>query len=383
MKFIYLDCIGGASGDMLLASFIDGLVPADFLKGQLTKLNLTGYDFNISAVLKHYITAKKIDIVVQNDSSHRHLNDIVALINSSDLNDTIKKNAIAIFNLLGEQEAKIHNIPLEKIHFHEVGAIDSIMDIVGSCICFDYLNVQAIYSSELPVSYGTVKSAHGMLPVPAPATLAILHDYPLKKVNIIGELVTPTGAAIIKHFSKGLLPDNYSFIVEKIGYGAGSRDFEEVPNLLRTWLCKKNKGDSTSILQVEVNIDDMNPEIYPYIIGKLLDLGVNDVWHHNITMKHGRPASQLTILTEEKLLETVKSLLFSETTTIGFRYFTVKREILERKIIEIPSPWGKIKVKEIIWNTSRKITPEYKECKRISEENNIPLIEVYKKIENL
>jgi hypothetical protein len=380
MNFLYFDCIGGVSGDMLLASFLDGLVPYDYLVHELDKLDLPGYTVDVKEEARHHISAKKVNINCEENKSHRHLKEIVSIINSSSLNESIKKNIVSIFTLLGEQEAKIHNIALEKIHFHEVGAIDSIVDITGCCICIDYLKVERIYSSPLPVSYGFVKAAHGNLPLPAPATLAILENYPLRKTDIQGELVTPTGAAIIKHFSHGLLEDNLSFRIINTGYGAGSKDFIEIPNLLRTWLCEKIDKSVSAIMQIETNIDDMNPEIYPFLMEKLLAIGVNDIWFGSVSMKHGRPGTQITILAAENLLERIKDILFKETTTIGFRYFQVQREVLDRKQLEVDSPWGKILVKEVVYKNSRKIIPEFRECKRIAEETGIPVLEVFKKI---
>ena len=384
MTFIYFDCISGASGDMIIGAFLDGLVPFKHLESELQKLNLDGYTLELKETSKHHIAAKKFDVKCEDNTSHRHLQDIVKLISESTLSNYVKQNSIAVFNLLGEQEAKIHNIPVQKVHFHEVGAIDSIIDITGCFICLDYIKPDLIYSSHLPVSYGTFKAAHGILPVPAPATLAILQDFPLKSVDVDGEIVTPTGAAILKHISRGLLPLDSIFRINKNGYGAGSKDFKELPNFVRIWQGVIEFVDlKSSLLQLQTNIDDMNPEIYPYVLEKLYDVGINDAWLTNVIMKQGRPGIQLTVLLESEILQQVKEIIFKETTTIGFRYTRVQREILPRKILHVDSPWGKIQVKQIELNNEKKIFPEYSECQRIARTHKISISDVYKAIQSL
>jgi pyridinium-3,5-bisthiocarboxylic acid mononucleotide nickel chelatase len=384
MNFIYFECIAGVSGDMILGAFLDGLVPYDYLSNELHKLKVSGYTLELNDTLKHHISAKKFNVIYRDTSSHRHLKDIIALIDESTLSPYIKENSIAVFKLLGEQEAQIHNIAIEKVHFHEVGAIDSIIDIVGAFICLEYVSPQLIYSSELPVSKGFIKAAHGTLPVPAPATLAILKDYPLKSVDIDGELVTPTGAALIKHFSQGLLPSDAVFQIEKLGYGAGSKDFETLPNFIRIWQGSQTKSSpAETMIQLDTNIDDMNPEIYPFILEKLYEAGINDAWLTNVIMKHGRPGSQISVLLKADLLGKVKQIIFNETTTIGFRYHQVNREILKRKVKQIDSPWGKVQIKETEFNGEKKAYPEYKECERIAHANNVSIGQVYDTIKAL
>jgi len=384
MKFIYFDCIAGASGDMILAAFLDGHVPFNHLKAELQKLNLAGYTLELNDTLKHHISAKKFNVICNDTSTHRHLNTITDLINKSSLSAYVKENSIAVFNLLGEQESKVHNIPLEKVHFHEVGAIDSIIDIVGAFICLDYIKADAIYTSTLPVSYGTFKAAHGTLPVPAPATLAILKDFPLRSVQIEGELVTPTGAAILKHITQGQLPGEQTIKNEKIGYGAGSKDFKELPNFIRIWQgTLETAVRNETLLQLETNIDDMNPEIYPFVLEQLFKQGVNDAWLTNVIMKNGRPGNQLAVLLNPDILDQVKSIIFKETTTIGFRYSFVQREILSREFSHIESPWGEVQVKAVDLNGQRRVLPEYKECERIAREYKISILEVYDTIKSL
>jgi pyridinium-3,5-bisthiocarboxylic acid mononucleotide nickel chelatase len=384
MKFIYFDCISGASGDMILAAFLDGHVPFVHLKDELQKLQLSGYTLELNDTLKHHISSKKFNVICNDTSGHRHLSNITDLIDKSSLSTYVKENSIAVFKLLGEQEAKVHNIPLEKVHFHEVGAIDSIIDIVGAFICLDFIKADAIYASALPISYGTFKAAHGTLPVPAPATLAILKDFPLRSIQIEGELVTPTGAAIIKHIAQGQLPSGQIIKNEKIGYGAGSKDFKELPNFIRIWQgTLQTDIQNETLLQLETNIDDMNPEIYPFVLDKLFKQGVRDVWLTNVIMKNGRPGNQLTVLLNPDILEQVKRIIFKETTTIGFRYTSVQRETLPRELSLIDSPWGKVQVKAVELNGQKRFFPEYKECERIAGEHQISILEVYDAIKLL
>ena len=384
MKFLYFDCFAGSSGDMILGAFMDNLVPFEYLKDELQKINLKNYELKLSDTSRHHIAAKKFDVITKEKTTSRHLSDIEKLISESDHTDYIKQNSIEVFRLLGKAEAKIHNIALEKVHFHEVGAVDSIIDIVGAFICLDYLKPEIIYTSPLPISHGTFQAAHGVLPVPAPATLGILSNYPQRKINVNGELVTPTGASIIKHISQGPLPEGVDLEIEETGYGAGNKDFKEIPNLLRIWLGSISESKTVeTLLQIETNIDDMNPEIYPFVMEKLLDIGVNDVWLQNIQMKKSRPGIKLSVLCTTEKMDEVKKILFTETSTIGIRYMPVKREILQRKNTTIDSSWGKIKVKQTEYAGKITLHPEYEECKRIALENNLPLLFVYNKINEL
>lgn len=384
MKFLHFDCVAGASGDMILGALLDGHVPFKYLQSELQKIALNDYTIQLNNTEKHHISAKKFDVICNESSTHRHLSDIIKLINQGSLPDFVKENSISVFKLIGEQEAKIHNIPVEKIHFHEVGATDSIVDIVGIFICLDYLKPETIYASALPVSSGMLQAAHGTLPVPAPATLAILKNYPLKSLNIEGELVTPTGAAIIKHVSKGLIPAEYTFNIKHIGYGAGSKEFKDIPNFLRIWSGEINlRSTIESLLQLETNIDDMNPEIYPFVLNKLYSAGINDAWLTPVTMKNGRPGTEITVLLKEELIEQVKNILFRETTTIGFRYMKIQRDILPRTVKKIDSPWGKVQVKVMELEGRKKLMPEYKECERIALSHNISIREVYDTISSL
>ncbi|MCB0281786.1 MAG: nickel pincer cofactor biosynthesis protein LarC [Calditrichaeota bacterium] len=381
MKLLYFDCFAGISGDMILGAFVNNLVPFDYLKDQLLKINLSDYQLQHNDTHRHHIAATKLDVICNDTKKSRHLSDIETLINESTLPQYVKENSIAVFRILGKHEAKIHNIPIERVHFHEVGAIDSIVDIVGTFICLDYIKADVVFSSPLPLTHGTVKAAHGILPVPAPATMAILEDYPLRSLDVSGELVTPTGAAIIKHISAGTLPENLEVKIEKTGYGAGSKDFKQIPNLLRIWISLTSENyEKDSLIQIETNIDNMNPEIYPYVIDKLLQSGANDAWLTSTIMKKGRPATQISVLCRAENSEIIKSILFSDTTTIGVRQFFVTRDKLKRSTKKIDSPWGSIAVKEITYNGKRKLVAEYEECRRLAEDSGKTITKMYEEV---
>jgi len=238
-RFLYIDCIAGASGDMLLGAFLDGLVPPDYLKEELQKLPLARYTLESESTTRQSIHATKVTIrLAAGDQPHRHLSDIFSLLANSSLSEYVKSNARAVFQRLGEAEALVHNMPVEKVHFHEVGAVDSIIDIVGTLICLEYLQVEHIYASPLPISKGTVNAAHRTLPVPAPATMQLLQNYPVIYKDMAGEMVTPTGAVLVTQLSRGQLPEDQPFKITTVGYGAGSREFPLLPNVLRLWLAE-------------------------------------------------------------------------------------------------------------------------------------------------
>jgi len=260
--------------------------------------------------------------------------------------------------------------------------VDSIIDIVGTFICLDYVNVDKIFTSPLPVSRGFVKASHGRLPVPAPATLALLKGYPLDYRAVEAELVTPTGAVLFTHISHGGLPLSSQFTVSQIGYGAGSKDFPEFPNLLRIWSGELlDEVEHETVIQIETNIDDMNPEIFPHLQQLLFEAGVMDVTFYPGIMKKGRQGTLISILSDVSLLDTIRNILYSQTTTIGFRYFPLHREKLPREIRKIDSPWGKIQIKVVKWQNSERWLPEYEECRRIAEKTGEPLLTVYQKIQ--
>lgn len=382
MRFLYIDCISGISGDMFLGACLDGLVPRDYFQKEIAKLPLKNFRIRIERVLRHHISATKFDVLLEKaEKTHRKLGTILDIIEHSPFSRNVKNNASAIFTLLAETEARVHATTPGRIHFHEVGGIDSIVDIVGACICLDYLQPDAVYSSPAPVPHGVLSSAHGPMPLPAPATLDLLRNYPLLKVDVQDELVTPTGAAILRNFSRGTLPPGQVVQVAQTGYGAGSQILPRMPNVVRLWSgTLETPAELDSALQIETNIDDMNPEVYPYLMEKLFQTGVMDVAIYPNVMKKGRPGVMISVLSDPALLPRIKEILFSETTTLGLRYFTVHREKLPRERFELDSPLGKVWVKKI-WHQNRtKLVPEFESCKTLAIAKGMPLLLVYQQL---
>jgi len=379
----YLDTIGGISGDMTLGAFVSAGMPFDTLANELAKLGLEGFELQASHIERSGIVATKIDVVVsQQPHYHRHLKDINELIDRSSLSQSVKERAKKIFLEVARAEAVIHGSTIEKIHFHEVGAIDSLVDIVGASICIGFFNIDEIYSSPVKVgSGGFVKSAHGKLPVPTPATMEILKDYPVVLTDIQHELTTPTGAAIVKALSKGTLPTT-KLKATAIGYGAGTKEFEAIPNLLRVMIGKIDREYETdTVIVVEANIDDMNPEIYPYVIERLMEAGAYDAFVLPVLMKKGRPGMILSAITERGKLDAVNAVIFKETTTLGVRTIPSERFKLPRSSREVKTSLGPVKVKVVVNEGTERIVPEFEECKRIAREKNMALKDVYKILE--
>ena len=379
----YLDTIGGISGDMTLGAFVSAGMPFDTLANELAKLGLEGFELQASHIERSGIVATKIDVVVsQQPHYHRHLKDINELIDRSSLSQSVKERAKKIFLEVARAEAVIHGSTIEKIHFHEVGAIDSLVDIVGASICIEFFNIDEVYSSPVKVgSGGFVKSAHGKLPVPTPATMEILKDYPVVLTDIQHELTTPTGAAIVKALSKGTLPTT-KLKATAIGYGAGTKEFEAIPNLLRVMIGKIDREYETdTVIVVEANIDDMNPEIYPYVIERLMEAGAYDAFVLPVLMKKGRPGMILSAITERGKLDAVNAVIFKETTTLGVRTIPSERFKLPRSSREVKTSLGPVKVKVVVNEGTERIVPEFEECKRIAREKNMALKDVYKILE--
>ena len=386
MTIALFDIFTGISGDMTIAALLDAGASFDYLKSECAKLNLSGYELKISKIKRSEIGATKFDVVIhEKQDSHRDLSNILKLIGESALSEYVKTNSKRIFKTIGEAEAKIHNVPFEKVHFHEVGAIDSIIDIIGSCICLENIGVSRILTTPVKLGRGQINTQHGVMPNPAPATVEILKDYPVEFTNIDFELTTPTGAAIVKTLSEGVyVSSTFNNIkIKNIGFGSGTFDIKESPNLLRVMICETEEGNYSNkekLVQLETNIDDMNPQIYPYVMQKLFDAGVLDVYYHNIVMKKGRPGILLSVLTGENILNKVLDIIYSETTTLGVRIIHIDRHKVSRVIKEVSSTFGKVKVKVVSSNSKVRIMPEFEECKRIAESSGKPLNEIYNQL---
>ncbi|MCF7907339.1 MAG: nickel pincer cofactor biosynthesis protein LarC [Candidatus Omnitrophica bacterium] len=385
MKIAYFDCFCGISGDMILGAFLDCGLDIEDLRKELNKLKLSDYQIKIEKVKKGVISGTKFSVDIKKQKIERSLKDILKIIGESNLDADIKKSSRETFELLAKVEAEIHNQDIEKIHFHEVGAVDSIVDIVGAFIGIKLLGIECIYSSKIHVGDGFVRCQHGTLPVPSPATIALLKGIPIYSKGIDSELVTPTGACIIRKVSKGfgLLPD---MEIKKIGYGGGRKDLS-IPNLLRIFIGETEEDniyDNDEVILIETNIDDMSPEAVGYISERLLSRDALDVFTTPIFMKKNRPAVTLSILTEPSKLDDMLSCLFSETTTFGIRMRGFKRRKLLRKIAMIDTKFGPIAVK--VGRTSegiKTIAPEYESCKQVAQKENIPFKNIYSEVKKI
>lgn len=389
MRIAYLDTFAGISGDMTLGAFISAGIPVDALEQQLRLLDLEGWALRTRTLERSMISAVKVDVDVHahdhdhaHDHGHHHHRgyaDIVALIEKSRLSDRVRTDALAMFHAIGKAEAKIHATELAKIHFHEVGAVDSIIDIVGVAVCLELAGIDRLYTSRIRTgSGGFIHTQHGIMPVPAPATLDILEGYPIELTNIPHELTTPTGAAIVAALSSGVLEGTERMRIEKTGYGAGSRDMAEVPNLLRLIIADMpEQFQNETMVVLETNIDDMNPEIYPWLLERLLEEGAHDAFLTAVLMKKGRPGQLLTVTCDALRAEHLTAVICRESTTTGVRMRDVARRKLPRDITTVDSRFGRVAVKIIHSPHGVRRVPEFEECRRIARERSLPLVEVY------
>lgn len=382
MKIAYFDCASGISGDMVLGAFVDAGLEVARLSNAIEGLGIAGLHLTASKVTRLGIAATKVDVVAPEQDSHRHLSDIEKLIDESPLPDAVKKTAKAIFAIVAEAEAKVHNSTVEKVHFHEVGALDSIADIVGAAAAVELLGIDKLVFSAIPTGSGTVKCAHGVLPVPAPATAEILTGVPLGESVETGELTTPTGAAIAKKLagSFGAMP---AMTVSSVGYGAGTREGKKTPNILRVFLGEESRDKTPGdILVIETAIDDMTGEAISAATEAVFAAGALDVFVTPIFMKKGRPAQLLTVILEKTRRDALVETLFRETTTFGVRISPWDRETLAREIVEADGPYGKFRLKTGSYR-GRVVsaTPEFDDAKRIADERSIPFRRVYERLQ--
>ena len=383
MKFISYDCFSGISGDMNLGAMIDLGVDKDHLINELSKLNLKGWELVVQKDQRHGIHGTKVTVrQTRHEHAHRHLSDIEKIINNSDLDERTKELSKKIFMKIAVAEAKVHAIPLDHVHFHEVGAIDSIIDVVGAAICFNALNVDGVHVSTVELGSGFVKCDHGKLPVPAPATAEIIKGLPVKKGGVDFEATTPTGAAILAALGTDLNPD-FPLIIEKTAYGIGQKDHPDVPNILRVFLGERIVSQETghNAIQLECNIDDMNPEFFDYISERLFKAGASDVFFTNIMMKKGRPGIILNVICETEHADSLKDVIFTESTSLGIRTFPFRKDTLSRKFETLTTDYGDVTVKRSFYKEKEvSCKPEYDDCKRIATEKGLPLKEVYNSI---
>ena len=375
MKTIYFDCFAGASGDMILGAMVAAGVNPDLLAQHLKLLNVDGFNVQFKHVTRAGLGATYAVVETAHEHKHRHLSDILKIIDNSALSAGVKKRASQIFTRLAEAEARVHNEPIEKIHFHEVGALDAIVDVIGAAICFELLGIERFISSPVHVGSGFVQMEHGQFPVPPPAVAELLKGVPFYSTEIKGELLTPTGAAIITTVSEGYGPMP-SMESSTVAYGAGTREYDNFPNVLRVFV-GETLGDEPRVerlLMIETNIDDLSPQVLGHVMDQAFDLGALDCYFTPVQMKKNRPGILLSILCEHRLKNQLMQLLFIETTTLGIRTYEVERRALERTTVPVETPYGPIDVKVARLNGQVvNEMPEFEQCRRAAKESGVPL----------
>ncbi len=383
MKTLYFDCFAGASGDMILGAMIAAGVDTEVFKRELALLDVSGYSIDFEIVDRSGLSATHAIVATEPEQSHRHLSGIEKIINDSRLSSRVKELAARIFRRLAEAEAQVHNIAVEKVHFHEVGALDAILDIVGAAICFELLGIERFMSSPLHVGSGVVEMAHGRFPVPPPAVAELLKGVPAYATDIVGELVTPTGAAIITTVCTefGPMPQ---LTIEQSGYGAGTRTYEKFPNALRVII--GDDGGATSdqkLLMLETNIDDMSPKALGYVMERAFAMGALDCYFTAAQMKKNRPGVLVSILCRLDQREAFMRLLFEETTTLGVRAYEVDRRALERETVRVETRYGPIDVKVArIGDEVVNVMPEYEQCRAAALAGKVALRVVEETVRN-
>jgi len=383
-RIAYLDCFSGISGDMLLGAMLDAGLAEELLRAELAKLGTDGYRLRVARTDRAGLAATQAIVEIDEPAGgpHRRLADMLALVADSSLPLIDKETVGRVFRRLAEAEARAHGTDVESAVLHELGSLDTVIDVVGAVAGLRLLAVEGLYASPLPLGSGSVESAHGLLPVPAPATLALMAEAkaPATDSDWPGELVTPTGAAIATTLARFERP---AMTVEAVGYGAGSRNPPDRPNLLRLWLGDRLPAERDHMLLIETNIDDMTAELLGYVQERLFAAGAADVWFTPIQMKKNRPATKLSLLCPMQSEDPLLGILLAETTTLGVRVTEVRRHETRRRALRVETSLGtaSVKVKELR-NGEQQISPEYEDCRRIAQERNLPLAEVYRVVES-
>ena len=380
MRIAYFDCFSGISGNMILGALLDLGVPLHVMEEHLGKLGLESFDMEALPAERAHLAGTHVTVRPREDGTgERNYRDIRKLIEESALDEEIKRSSVLAFRRLAEAEGRIHREEPEQVHFHEVGALDSIVDIVGGFIGIHHLRVDRVYASRIPLGRGMIECRHGKIPVPAPATVDLLKGVPVCDSGVEAELVTPTGAAWITTLTNqfGTLPDMH---IEQVGYGVGDRDLGSIPNMLRILLGRaKPAFIQDRVMVVETDIDDMNPELFEPLMEKLFDTGALDVSLVPIQRKKNRPGVTVRAICEESRRRDVVETILQESTSIGVRYFPVQREKLDRRIEEVDTPFGRVKVKisESAQGRIHHVSPEYEDCRRIGTKARVPVMRVY------
>ena len=375
MRTLYFDCFAGASGDMILGALVAAGVDPDALREQLALLNVDGFKIDFETTDRSGLSATYARVVTTDQKKHRHLSDIRGIIEASGVTDAAKELSIRIFTRLAEAEARVHNEPIEKVHFHEVGALDAIVDVVGAAICFDLLKIDRFVSSPLHVGSGMIEMTHGRFPVPPPAVTELLRGVPFYSGDVKGELLTPTGAAIITTVCQeyGPIP---RIKTERTGYGAGTREYENFPNVLRVLIGETEVDEAASerLWMIETNLDDASPQIVGHVMDRAFEIGALDCYFTPVQMKKNRPGVLLSVLCGPGEKEAVMNLLFTETTTLGVRSYEVERRALRRSVVQVETQYGRIFVKVAHLN-GRVVNemPEFEQCREAAIRANVPL----------
>jgi uncharacterized protein (TIGR00299 family) protein len=381
MRTLYLDCFSGISGDMCLGALIDAGADEKRLLDDLVTLPLYDWDMRVEKKTIRGITGTRVDIAVREDHQpHRNYGDIRTILEQCPLPQKAMENSLRVFKRLAEAEGKVHGISAEKVHFHEVGGVDSIIDIVGTALALYYLGVDHIVCSPVPPGMGTINCRHGLLPVPAPATAELLKGVPLAGLDVQGELVTPTGAAIATTLARGFGPLP-QMKVEALGYGFGSKDYG-IANFLRVFLgasTDKAQYHTEPVLVLETNIDDMNPEFMGHIMDRLFEEGALDAFISPAYMKKNRPGYLVTVLCPPPLKDAILKILFAETSTLGVRWRLEQKSMLGRRVSGVDTPYGTVRIKYALSGEEAvlRAAPEYEDCKRIAKEKGLPVREIY------
>ena len=375
MKTLYFDCFAGASGDMILGAMVAAGVDPNYLREQLSLLSVDGFRIDFETVNRSGLSATYARVETAHEHKHRHLSDTKQIIEGSGLSDAVKQRAVQIFTRLAEAEARVHNEPVDHVHFHEVGALDAIVDVVGAAICFEALKIERFVSSALHVGSGMVKMAHGQFPIPPPAVAELLKGIPFYSTEIKGELLTPTGTAIITTVCSdyGPIPEMKT---DRTGYGAGTREYPDFPNVLRVLLGETEATDVADerLWMLETNLDDASPQIIGHVMDRVLELGALDCFFTPVQMKKNRPGVLLSVLCARDEKEAVMKLLFTETTTLGVRSYEVTRRALQRDVVRVETQYGPIDVK--VAHLDGRIVnemPEFEQCRAAALKAGVPL----------
>jgi pyridinium-3,5-bisthiocarboxylic acid mononucleotide nickel chelatase len=379
MRIAYIDCIAGASGDMLLGALVDLGVSPKVISDSITAMQLKDCKIEVKKVMKGALSATKINVITPQKETHRHFRDLINIIQTASISETVRARAIQILTRIASIEAEIHNTSLVDVHLHEVGGDDALIDIVGTLNCFEALNVAEIFVSPLPLTRGWVNSAHGQIPLPAPATLALIKGVPIYYLeDFQAELVTPTGTAILTSIadSFGSFP---KMVLKDIGTGAGSMDLV-IPNVIRIWL-GNSPGNSDDLLieklmLLETNIDNMNGEGFGYLMETLMQAGALDVTFTPIQMKKNRPSVQVSVLCQPHQVEIFQDIIFKETPTLGIKQFDIKRTSIPRQLDKVSTPFGDIQIKKTSWRGKLQASPEYEDCRKAAKKHKVPIEDI-------